>query len=115
MPPAFGIAGDLPGLVGRGAKPAQLTVHRRASTPLLELQGSQTAPQPSVHIAHDLPRLRQPEVRLPARHVRAQVLCHLGQALTPRALRDLPQPPKFDSFTPRATPELNPDKHLAAY
>ena len=31
------------------------------------------------------------------------------------AQMDMSGPPKFDSFTPRATPELNPDKHLAAY
>jgi len=86
-----------------GTQFAQFAVDHRPAPPLLELYGAQSMPQPGVERAHDLGGLRQPEVRLPARHVGPQPCSNLLQA----APTDVPTDAPTDAATdaPRQRPQ----------
>ncbi len=75
-----------------GTQLAQFSEDCGPAPPLLELPGSQPMPQPGIQPAHDLGCLRQPEVRLPARHVGPQPFSDLRQAAPAGAPRQLPKP-----------------------
>ncbi len=69
MPPPARSARNACRQLGAGTQLSQFAEDRGSSSPLLELDSSQSMPQPSVQPSHDRGGLRQPEVCLPARHV----------------------------------------------
>jgi hypothetical protein len=92
VPPAVRVAGDAGRDVLAGAQTAQFSEDRSAASPLLQLRCPQPVARPLIQFAHGPGRLRQSEVRLPARHVIPQVRGDLFEAAAPSSTCQLPQP-----------------------
>ena len=77
---------------GVSSEPEQFPVDRLATTPLLEVKGSQTATYPLIQRSPDSRGLCQPIVSFPSQQITTQSLDHLRHAAPAVAPGQLPDP-----------------------
>src|SRR5690606_21950836 len=87
-PPAPAIGRHPPGSCFRETSAAQFPVDGSTPFPVLEVDGPEAVPDPFVEVAEDARRVGEPEVRLPADEVAAQVPRDLFDAPSPGPLRN---------------------------
>ena len=89
MPPALDSSCRLNGqLMGR-THLENLTIHRSAAFPVLELNRPKSMANPRVEVFERRRRLYKAKIGLPSRQITPQLFSHLSQASTTRATSDL--------------------------